>query len=79
MNFGEIKNVCVIGGGEPMVHFAKYLISMNIDVSAILALRHAQNKLPLSGIIQTQSLADIGVSCVVVDDINEKTTIETHL
>lgn len=79
MNFGDISKVCLIGGGEPMVHCAQYLKRKNIDVHVILAPRHEDSELPLSGQILKDALAGHDIGYTVTADINDPAFIKDHL
>ena len=79
MNFGKINKVCLIGGGEPMVHCARYMKKNRIDVHAILAPRHESSELPLSGKLLSVTLKEAGIPYVCVEDINAASFTSGHL
>ena len=79
MNFGKISTVCIIGGGEPMIHFGSYLKSKGVNVSAIIAPRHEETLLPRTGLMMKQSLNQNEIEYICTDDINNQDFINEHI
>ena len=79
MNFGTIKKVCLIGGGEPMVHCGKYMKSKKIEVKAILAPRHFDTELPLSEQVLSEALEQADISYQCTSDIHQEAFFSKHV
>ena len=79
MKFGSITSVCIIGGGEPMIHFGRYLKNRDIDVSAIIAPRHEEAVLPRTGITTGQALRQNNIHYVCCGDVNAPDFIEREI
>ena len=71
LQYSDLKDVCIIGGGEPFVFTGGKLKELGYNVKAILAPRHAESKLPLTGEILIEALQSRDIETHLLEDINE--------
>lgn len=69
--FGGVKKLVLIGGGDLMVETASVAREYQFAVTVIMAPRHAEETLPLSGGNARDACLATGAEVVVMEDINQ--------
>jgi methionyl-tRNA formyltransferase len=72
MRLGHIKRLVLIGGGELMVETGKVLQRFGYEICAVLAPRHVNARLPLSGETNLEALNSASIPAHIATDINEE-------
>lgn len=66
----KLQTVALIGGGDLMLQAARDLHGQKLDVIAVFAPRHAQEKLTLDGRVTRDAFAAEGITTQIIEDIN---------
>lgn len=74
--FGFVRRLVLIGGGDLMAYTAQSAHELGYEVVVIMAPRHAEETLPLTGINLRAALAASGAKVLVVENINESPNVD---
>lgn len=74
--FGFVRRLVLIGGGDLMAFTAQCAHELGYEVVVIMAPRHAEETLPLSGNNIRAALAASGAKVLVVENINEARQVD---
>ena len=74
--FGHVRRLVLIGGGDLMAYTAQAAHELGYEVVVIMAPRHAEETLPLSGIKIRAALGASEAKVLVVENINEARNVD---
>jgi len=75
LRFGKVKHVALIGGGDVMVEAGDLLLKAGYVVTAIVAPRHVNARLPLRDKTLAQALKEVSIAAHVTDSVNSWETL----
>lgn len=70
VSFGQVQSIVFIGGGDLLLESAQMASEIGFEVAVIMAPRHVRELLPLAGDYADRVCERIGLSPIVVEDIN---------